>query len=347
MDDDAGHDADLDVRHDEGREAGRRRWLAVAGAVAVVIGVVVTGAFALPRLLAEDAPDRPAATSTDCVAATDAPVEEIGEQEATWVRFCPLVEEGATQRLRHPQGVVTGQLAAAVATSLWQTQVDRPVCTPDESLAGPTGMFRIEVGLADGSVAELTGDTGCSTRDQALFSQLETTLLMDAAQASGPPGALPAPVTCPRRFTTGATNADGSSAGLLEDTGTSPSGSAWQSTVPLLPLPASAADVCAYSGTGGRRELVDQWQVGTPASESIRTAATTGVRIGAQTDCPLDPDATSYVVVLTDATGTARTLAIDPTVCTTLEAAIGTPPVDTYLGLAGGSVVRTVARSRP
>lgn len=335
-DDHAQHEA-------EPHEAGRRRWLAVSCAVALVVTVVVAGAFALPRLLGEDAPVGPAATSTDCVATTDAPADGIGAQEATWVRFCPLAEEGATQRVRHPQGVVTGTLAAAVAGSLWETQVDRPVCARDESLAGPTGLFRIEVGLADGRVAELTGDTGCSTRDQAIFSQLETTLLMDAARASGPSGSLPSPVTCPRRFTTAATNADGDSADLLVDTAESP----WQSTVPLLPLPATAADVCAYSGTGKSRELVDQWQVGTPTADAIRAAATTDVHLGAMTDCPLHPDATSYVVVLTDATGTARTLAIDPTVCATLDAAIGTPPVDTYLGLAGQLLVRTVARSRP
>ncbi|PKH37944.1 hypothetical protein CXG46_21415 [Nocardioides alpinus] len=117
--------------------------------------------------------------------------------------------------------------------------------------------------------------------------------------------------------------------------------------MPLLPLSASAADVCAYTGGGRRRELVDQWQVGSPVADSIRAIATTAVRRGAMTDCPVDPGATSYVVVLTDATGTARTLALDPTVCGTLRAATGTPAVDTYLGLALPSVVRAVARSRP
>lgn len=316
-----------------------RRWLGAA----VAVGLVVVGVVAAPRLLDQDDESRPTATSTECVARTDAPTSEIGAQEATWVRFCPLAEEGAAQRLRHPQGVITGEIAAGVADSLWETQVDRPVCAPDEAIAGPTGLFRIEVGLADGRVAELTGDTGCSTRDQVLFSQLETTLLMEAVGAAGAAGALPAPATCPARFTTAATNQDGASADLLVEK----AAAHWQSTVPLLPLPAAAADVCAYVGGGRRRELVAQWQVGPPASESIRAVATTDVRRGAMTDCRVDPAATSYVVVLTDATGTARTLAIDPTVCGTLQAAIGTPAVDTYLGLAGRTVVRTVARSRP
>ena len=317
-----------------------RRWFGAAVAVALV----VVGAFAVPRVLADGDGAPAAQPSTDCVTSTDAPASEIGEQDATWVRFCPLAEEGEPQRVRHPQGVVTGEIAAAVAATLWEAQVDRPVCDPDdEARPGQTGLFRIEVGLADGRVADLTGDTGCSTRDELLFSQLETTLLLDAAAGAGRPASLPAPLTCPGRFTTTATNHDGSSADLLVEVGGEP----WQSTVPLLPLPATAADVCAYTGVGDRRDLLDQWQVGSPASELIRSAATTEVLLGAMTDCPLFPDATSYVVVLTDGTGTARTLTIDPTVCSPVQAAIGTPAVDTYLGLAGPSIVRTVARSRP
>jgi hypothetical protein len=323
------------------RPARSRRWPAAVVA-ALVVALVVGGAFALPRLLADDEP-APASTSTDCVATTDAPLADVGAVDARWVRFCPLAEEGATQRLRHPAGVVTGDLAAGVAASLLQTQAGRPVCTAVEETPGPTGLFRIEVGLADGRVAELAGDTGCSSRDQVLFSQLETTLLMDAANGAGPPGPLPAPVTCPERFTTTRTNTDGASAAQLVD----PAEHHWQSTVPLLPLPATAADVCVYTGDGGRRDLVDQWQVGSPVSESIRAAATTEVLLGAMTDCQLFPEARSYVVVLTDATGTARTLALDPTVCGTVQAAVGTPAVDTYLGLASVRLQRLVSGSRP
>jgi hypothetical protein len=316
-----------------------RRWRWVVAAAVTV--AVVTSVVVATRLLADDEPGA-AATSERCVAEVDAPFAELGAQRATWVRFCPLSDEGSTQRVRHPQGVVTGDLAASVAASLWETQADRPECIPDESAADPTGLYRIEVGLADGRVAELTGDTGCSPRDKVLFSQVETTLLMAAAGQAGPPGPLPDPITCPDRFTTTRTNADGASADQLLET----TDEAWQSTVPLLPLPAAAADVCVYSGDRVRRVLVDQWQVGTPASESIRAAATTEVRRGAMTDCPTDPDALSYVVVLTDATGTARTLAIDPTVCSPLQAAIGTPPVDTYLGLATTKLVRLVRDSK-
>ena len=313
-------------------------WLTAA----VVVALLVVSAFALPGLLTDDGPAS-ATRSTGCVATADAALPDVDPRGATWVRFCPLADEGAAQRVRHPQGVLTGDLARSVAASLEETQAGRRVCAPDEAIPGPSGLFRIEVGLADGRVAELAGDTGCSSRDQVLFSQLETTLLMQAAAAAAPAGPLPEPVTCPDRFTTTRTNADGASAGQLVDRAEHP----WQSTVPLLPLPATAADVCAYAGDGARRGLVDQWQVGTPVAESIRAAATTGVMLGAMTDCQLLPDARSYVIVLTDATGTARTLALDPTACSTLQAAVGTPVVDTYLGLASVSLQRLVAGSKP
>ncbi|KRE93973.1 hypothetical protein ASG76_11180 [Nocardioides sp. Soil774] len=323
---------------------GRRRVVAVAAAIAAAL--VVALVVAVPRLLPGLAPDERAATPAvdpTCVARADAPVGEVGVQPAAWVRFCPLADEGAAQRVRHPQGVVTGDLAASVAASLAETQDGRPECTPFQETPGPTGLFRIEVGLADGRVAEIAGDTGCSARDQVLFAQLETTLLMQAAGEAGPPGAMPAPVTCPSELTTVRTNADGASAGLLVE----PPRERWQSTVPLLALPAVAADVCAYRGDGRRREPVDQWQVGLPVAETVRSAATTRVWLGAVADCEPDPGATSYVVVLTDATGTARTLAIDTTRCSTVQAAVGTPPVDTYLGLAEPGLVRLVQRSRP
>ena len=315
-------------------------------AACVAALVVVVAVLALPRVLGDD-PGPSARTGTRCVAGTDAPVTALEAQRATWVRFCPLTDEGAAQRLRHPQGVVVGDLAASVAAGLWQTQLDRPVCAPgDPPAARPTGLFRIEVGLADGSVAEIPGDTGCSTRDLTLFNQLETTLLMDAAGAAGPAGAAgaaPEPVACPRRFTTGRTNRDGTSADRLLETADDPR----QSTVPLLPLPATTVDVCTYTGQGRQRTLVEQWQVGSPVAESVRAAATVDVRRGAMTDCAVDPTRPSYVVVLTDQTGTARTLTIDGSECGTLAAAIGTPPEDTWLGLATPRLVRQVARSRP
>lgn len=323
----------------------RRRW-AIA---AVAAAIVVAAAVGLPRLLVEERPppSSTTATGTACVADVDVSLASLDEEVAStagWVRFCPLADEGRSQRVRHPQGVVTGDLAASVATTLWLTQVDRPVCTPDHGLTpGPTGLFRVEVGLADGRVAELAGDTGCSTRDATLFSQLETTLLMEAAGPAADGGPSTRPVTCPDRLTVTRTNREGASADQLVDAVEND----WQSTVPLLPMPATTADVCAYTGRGAGRRLIDQWQVGSPASEQIRATATVEVLLGAITDCDIDPARTSYVVVLTDRTGTARTLAVDTTECGTVQAAVGAPPVDTYLGLASAALVRVVRGSRP
>lgn len=317
----------------------RWRWPLASAAVVLAAGVVL-----VPRLQADD-PSRTTTPTTDCAPAAVTTLDEAGEEaaaDATWVRFCPIAAEGATQRVRHPQGVVAGDLAASVATTLWQTQLDRPTCLPgDAPTSRPTGLFRVEVGLVDGEVAVLEGDTGCSERDRALFSQLETTLLMQAA-ATAQPAPEPPPVRCPGRLTVEDTNRDGDTAGQLVDTAEL----TWQSTVPVLPAPATTADVCAYTGRGPGRTLVDRWRVGAPAAETIRSA-TRDVHVGAVADCEVDPRRTSYVVVLTDASGTARSLALDTTECATLRAAIGTPPVDTYLGLAAPRLVRAVERSRP
>ena len=162
----------------------RTGW-SVLAAVAVGLLVLVAG-LTVPGLVAGEEPAA-APRSPECVVRATAPTDEIGAQEAAWVRFCPIAENRA-QQVRHPAGVVTGDLAASVAAGLWQTQVDRRICAEDGGpTSGPAGFFRIEVGLADGRIAELTGDTGCSERDLVLFSQLETTLLMEAA------GHLPAP----------------------------------------------------------------------------------------------------------------------------------------------------------
>lgn len=252
---------------------------------AVAVGLLVlVVALTVPGLVADEEPAA-APRSSACVVRATAPTDEIGAQEAEWVRFCPLASEGDAQRVRHPAGVVTGDLAVAVAATLWQTQDGRRVCAVDGGpTAGPARRFRIEVGLADGRIAELAGDTGCSTRDTTLFSQLETTLLMDAA-GQAPADPLPDPVRCPRRFTTTATN----------------------------------------------------------AADAIRAAATIGYTDGVA-DCAPDPDATSYVVVLGDRTGTMRTLAIDTTACGTLQAALGLPATETYLALASPRLVRMIAQ---
>lgn len=306
---------------------------------AVAVGLLVLAAvLTLPGLVSGSEPAA-APRSNACVVRATAPTDEIGKQGAEWVRFCP-VAGGHAQVVRHPSGVVTGDLADSVAAGLWQTQVDRPDCAADVGPSpGPAGHYRIEVGLADGRIAELTGDTGCSERDVVLFSQLETTLLMEASAAQSPTLEPPRPVTCPARFAPDATNRDGASARLLADQPAE--------TVPFLALPAVAADVCAYTGRGPGRVLAGQWQLDPGLADSIRSAATTQVDIGARTMCGASPRGTSYVVVLADATGTARTLAIDPTECATVVAALGTPAEPTSLGVARQRLVRLIARSAP
>ncbi|RYB94289.1 hypothetical protein EUA93_07995 [Nocardioides oleivorans] len=327
--------------------ARRARWVVPVAVAAVAL--VVTGAFALPRLV--DRGSGPAAApTTDCVATTDARPTDIGNGQVSWVRFCPPAGPGTAQLLRHPQGVVTGDLAASIAGTLWETQADRPVCDAGEAAAGPAGPpghFRIEVGLADGRVAELAGDVGCSTRDALLFSQLETTLLMDAASRSGSTGApVPDPVTCPERLTTEETNRDGASADQLVETDPGTVDQPWLSTTPILAMPAVAVDVCAYAGRGRGLRLVEQWQGGSAQAEQIRSTATVAHWRGAMADCDVDRPRPSYVVVLTDATGTARTLTIDGRECGALDAAIGTPATDTWLGLAAQALIDSVASSR-
>ena len=304
---------------------------------AVAVGVVALAAVLTVSGLVSG--EEPVETSRppECVVRVTAPTEEIGAQEATWVRFCPVADD-ESQPVRHPAGVVTGDLAASVAAGLWETQVDRRDCAADAGpTPGPTGLYRIEVGLADGRIAELLGDTGCSERDQVLFSQLETTLLMEASAGVAPTAEQP-PITCPDRLTPMRTTRDGSSADQLG----SPS-----ATTPLLPLPAVAADVCAYEGRGKDRVLVDQWQTDAAVADAIRAAATTQVDIGGRAACGGDPGRTSYVVVLADATGTARGVAIDTTRCAPVVAAIGTPAESTYVGLARERLVRLVRGSRP
>ena len=319
------------------------RWRVVA--VVAAVTVLAAGAALAPRLLADDPPS--AAPGQDCVADADVPLADLADladvADARWVRFCPLADEGRGELLRHPQGVVTGELAAGTAGTLWETQVDRPLCGAfDAPLAGPTGRFRIEVGLPDGRIADLEGDTGCSTRDLVLFSQLETTLLVDASAAAGAPTPLD-PTTCPGRLTTAETNDDGASAGQLVERAEHDA----LATVPLLPMLAATAEVCAYTGRAGSLTLLDQWRAGPRQAEAIRSTATLAHDRGARTMCDIDPGRTSYLVVLADATGTARTITVDNSECGALDAAVGTPAVSTYLGLARERLDRTIERSRP
>lgn len=310
----------------------RRRDRARAVGVAAVALVVLGAGLTLPRLLGDGGPEPARRSEPQCVAAPDAPVGAIATQEATWVRFCEP-EAGATRQARHPRTVATGALAAAVVQG-WAEWVPGRTCRP-ESRPAASRLFRLQVGLADGRVTEIAGDTAC-VDDHLLFMQAETPLLL-ALPTRRTEVVEPAPVTCPEAFTTTDTNRDGLRADLLRaDDGQD------VSTVPLLPGSALAVDVCAYTGTGEQRTLVDSWR--SMDVSDLRGTATTGYADG-QADCDPRPDTTSYVVVMQDDTGTARAFSVDTTACNAMSAAIGSPAVETYLGLATPELVAAIRRS--
>ena len=312
----------------------RRRAQRRLGSVAAV-ALLAVGGVLLPRVLADEPPDVAERSEPQCVASADAPLEEIATQEATWVRFCDLADPGAAQRARFPRGAVTGGLATAVVQG-WSDWVLDSDCGK-ETPPVPSRLFRIQVGLADGSVAEIEGDTGC-TDGHLLFIQMETPLILGIGTRRDEV-VQPREVTCPEVFGTTETSWGGDDK-LFRDDAEDPS----LSSAPFLPGQVSASDVCAYKGSGDRRTLVDQWQV--DPIVNIRSDAATGYEDGVA-DCDTRPDATSYLVVLQDFTGTARTFTLDMTACGEMYGATGVPPVETYLGLASDQLVRTVRGSKP
>lgn len=316
--------------------AGHRRRAQGRVAAIVVVAVLAVGGAALPRLIDDGAPDVAERSEPACVASADAPPTKISTQKATWVRFCDLADQGTTQRARFPLGAVTGGLAAAVVQG-WSEWVLDGDCSK-ETPPVPSRLFRIQIGLSDGSVTEIEGDTGCAD-GHLLFMQLESPLLMGHGTRRDEL-VPPREVTCPDGLNPTAVSWDGADAGLLEDTAEDPT----LSTVPLLPGQVAATDVCAYTGQGDNRVLVDQWRA--DSVSDIRGTATTGYTDGVA-DCDPQPDATSYVVVLQDLTGTARAFTLDMTACGQMHAATGMPAADTYLGLASDELVRRVRDSKP
>jgi len=313
--------------------AGRRRRTQRRLASVAAVAVVAAGGVLLPRVLGDGPPDVAQRSEPACVAEADAPLAEIGSQEATWVRFCEVETEGP--RARHPRGVVTGSLAMAVVRG-WRDWLPERQCSP-ETPPVPSRLFRVQVGLADGSVVEIDGDTACID-DHLLFLQLQTPV--EGSGIRRDEVVEPLAVTCPDGLDPTAVSRDGADATLLAPTDEDPD----MSAVPLLPGQVSAVDVCAYTGEGERRTLVDQWR-SSPISD-IRATATTGYTDG-RVACGPQPDATSYVVVLQGFLGTVRSFTLDVAACGEMRAAIGTPAVDTYLGVASDELVRVVRDSRP
>lgn len=316
--------------------AGRRRRdrVRVVGAAALALVVLGVG-LTLPRLLHDGGPEPVKRSDPQCVAQPDAPLEAIETVEATWVRFCEP-EDGATQQARHHPGALTGEVAAFHVQG-WADWLPEETCEPARN-APPGRLFRAQVGLVDGRVVEIEGDTSCA-RDGLFFLQLETPLVHQLNRTRRDEVVSPVQAACPATLTTTETNTDGLRADLLRVT----SGNPALSTVPLLPDWSSQVDVCAYTGAGAQRTLVDSWT--TPDTATLSHFAAIGYTDG-QADCDPRPGATSYVVVMHDLTGTARTFSIDGAACNAMQAAIGTPAVETYLGLASDDLVRTVRQLR-
>ena len=219
------------------RRRTQRRFAAVASVVVLAAGGVV-----LPRVLDDGPPDVAERSEPQCVASPDAPLEEIETQEATWVRFCEPAEEGATRQVRFQRGVVTGGLATAVVQSWADRVVDR-TCGP-ETPPVPSRLFRIQIGLADGSVTEIAGDTSC-VDDHLLFLNMETPLLLQGGIRKDEV-VQPRQVTCPDGLTTTETNWDGADADELREDPGSPA----IATTPLMPGQISAVDVVRLHGRG-------------------------------------------------------------------------------------------------
>lgn len=313
----------------------RRRNLArSAGAAAVV--VVVVGAVLIPALFrpgSEPPQPTPASDLPQCVDQSDVDSRALRSETVRWVRFCGR-DDGQTGIARFPEGALTGEMAAAVVDGWAQPET----CDDD---AGPfLGRgFWIQIGYADGQVAQLESSTSCSG-GELVYRNLLSALSLDLASPYEP-GGPPLPTTCPDRLRTDQTNTDGASAELL--TGDDPI--AQLSTRPILALPASEALVCRYTGYRSSLQLDHSWVVRSPAAEEMRVVSLTGYTDG-MADCGVDETRPSYVVALRDKTGTARTFAIDGPECGPLSAAIGTPAEEQYLGLSSQVLVDTIEGSR-
>lgn len=316
---------------------GRRRRTQRRFASVAAVAVLAVGGVVLPRVLDDGPPDVTGRSEPQCVASPDAPLEAIKTQEATWFRFCPLPDDDPGPRLRVPPGAVVGGVAPFVVQGWTDWVIDRG-CGP-ETPPVPRRHFRIQIGLG-GGVTEIVGDTAC-VDDHLLYLQARTPLRL-ARRTRRDEVVEPRSVACPDVFGTTATSWDGADADLLRDDASDPS----LSTVPLMPGQSSAVDVCAYTGQGDDRTLTDQWRSQSLSTSDIEATAMTGYRDG-EADCETQPDATSYLVVMQDLTGTARSFTLDTTACNEMRAAIGTPAVDTYLGLATDELVRQVRTSKP
>lgn len=318
---------------------GRRRRTVSRSLGAAAVAAVVAAAIVVPTALrGGDSKPAPAPTPGEvpqCVDQSDVDTDDLLSGTATWVRFCAR-DDGQTGIARFPEGAVTGELAARMVANFGEVLDDDSECLGETNRS-----YRIQVGFEDGTVAQRDDSTG-TCGGELLYMRLESAIVSELMQRytsadTGPPGA------CPERFSHGlaaADSADGASAELLVGSDRIPA----LSTRPILALHARAMLVCRYLGSGDRT-LDDHWTSANPAADSVRVSALLDYTDGVA-DCAYDDTRPSYLVVLEDKTGTARSFTIDGAECNAMSAAIGTPPEEQYLGLAHSELVDEIESSR-
>jgi hypothetical protein len=295
-----------------------------------ISGVALLGAAACASIdsgqssAASRSDARPSSGSASASLSIDAPAACLPSAEAgrgsvegtpTWVRFCPGAD-GLTVLAEVPSDALTTHLdLLSGLTGLPADSADQDGCRADSSRT-----YRVQVGYADGRVAEIRGatDPGCvgtmaGSRKRvrgpvglgvygavmSAFGQLYA----DSYDSVGSRAPLVCPVD-PRE--PGSVDHDGASASL--DTG-------WHlgKRVPMvMPLAAVRGIVCTWSN--GERE---------PAMRDLTVEQAERVRIGlhaifnAMVDCAGSPEPT-YSAVVQDKTGTRRAVTIVDSECSTV-----------------------------
>ncbi|MGH3510529.1 MAG: hypothetical protein ACRDPI_09915 [Nocardioidaceae bacterium] len=230
-------------------------------------------------------------------------------------------------------GVLTGGSAARLVQK-WQARAggEHDGC----SLASGADTFVVQVGFADGTVAQIRGNTWfCQAvttgTDQSIdgawlvYDELVRALARDAA-AGYPVATAAPPFHCPASPTTPPTLADGSSAADLAPGGM------------ILDLPAVSGVLCRYTWRGS---FVGRTPIGSKRADEIRVTA--GSSFFRPVCCTqMAPRRwPQYVVALVDKTGTLRALSLTGR---RLQVTLYRSQGPQLLGFAGGLLGRAVGR---
>jgi len=127
----------------------------------VIRAVALLVALALPTLIGceDDSPPPVPEADSACVAAADLDHADLTQGEAVWMRFCPVRRNAALV----PDDVLTDG-AQAVAED-WDVRRFGHQFGCGVILG--TVDYRLQIGYADGTVAQIVGDTGCDNRSNA------------------------------------------------------------------------------------------------------------------------------------------------------------------------------------